>query len=86
MLRLGIVHWGRGCTARIAAPRLGLPREPIASSGLAGLDIDPASALQDWLMKKRVRPWPLLAARRDGRPHDSGVGGTNDKPVGQGAR
>src|ERR1035437_6690109 len=71
----------RGCTARIAVPRLWLSREPVASFGLAGLDIDPASALQDWLMKKQVRPWPLLAARRAGRPHDSGAGCANDKPV-----
>jgi len=60
--------------ARISEPRLGLSREPVASFGLAGLDVDPASALQDWLMKKRVRPWPLQAAGRAGRPHGSGAG------------
>lgn len=37
-------------------------------------------------MKKRVRPWPLLAASMIGRPHDSGAGCAHDKPVGQGSR
>ena len=78
---------GTAAVRRGSQPRArGLRANQLRLRGLAGLDIDPASALQDWLMKKRVRSWPLLAARRAGRPHDSGVGGANDKPVGQGSR
>ena len=71
---------------RISAPRPGLSQNQLRLRGLAGLDCDPASALQDWLMKKQVRPWPLLLARRARRPRGGGVGGTTDKSVGQGSR
>jgi hypothetical protein len=63
----------------------GFRANPLRLSRLARLDLDPASALQDRLMKKQTTPRPLPPASKARRRRD-GVGGADNESVGQGSR